>query len=52
LNSIGDSLSHLEWSNNEKDGKATDDDEEDPRLGQLCKDDESWWVIGVLSNQV
>jgi hypothetical protein len=52
LNPIGDSLSHLECSDDEEDGEDEDDDQEDTGHGKLSEDDEPGWVMGTISKMV
>jgi len=52
LNLIGDSLSHLAWSNDDEDEDDEEDDHDDPELGKPSEDVESGWVIGTNSKTV
>jgi len=47
---IGDRLSDLASSNDEKDGE--DEDDEDTELGKLSENDEPSWVSGTISKRV
>jgi len=52
LNLIRDSLSDLASSDYVEDGLDEDDDEVDPGVGKLSKDDKPSWVMGTISNMV
>jgi len=52
LNPIKDSLSDLASSDYVEDGLDEDDDEVDPGVGKLSKDDKPSWVMGTISNMV
>jgi len=49
VNTIGDSLSDYECSDDEQDRDNQDDDDEDPAGGKLTEDDEPGWVMGTIS---
>jgi hypothetical protein len=51
FNAVGDSLSDLANSDDEKDGEDEEDEEEDTELGKLS-DDEPGWVMGTISKPV
>jgi len=52
LNAIGDSLSDLASSDDERTREDEEDDEEDTDLGRLSDDDETGWVVGTISKTV
>ena len=52
LNAIGDSLSDLASSKDEKDGEDEDDGEDDTELRKPSEDDEPGWVMGTISKMV
>jgi hypothetical protein len=51
LNAVGDSLSDLASSDDEKDGEHKEE-ENDTELGKLSEDDEPGWVMGTISKTV
>jgi len=51
-NAIGDSLSDLASSDNQRDGADKDNDEEDTELTKQSDDDKPGWVMGRISKTV
>jgi len=51
LNAIGDSLSNLASSDDEKDA-GDEEEDDDTEQGKLCEDDKPGWVMGTLSKSV